>query len=131
MHFAVIAPERIQLDKPLTQVVPSPDPKVAINLFTFLAQRFTKSWTGLNCHIILDMQSPIKLVNSNGVTIDATFNLVSRATIMENSIRENDQSLIDSNNPVTPNTNAAAAAITNHVGGLISIIAVCGVLLIL
>jgi len=72
------APARIFLDKPLTQVRPSPDPAAANNLFTFLAQRFNTTWGadgGINCQGLLDMKSPIRVkTNKDGVAIDATPN---------------------------------------------------------
>ena len=69
-----IAPERIFLDKPMTQNAPSPAPMVANNLFTFLAQRFVATWgaDGLNCQGLLGKQSPIKLKMDDNITVGAT-----------------------------------------------------------
>lgn len=70
------APARIQLDKPITQRRPSPDPAAANSLFTFLAQRFVASFgaNGLNCTGLLKVANPIKVkTNGNGVAVAATF----------------------------------------------------------
>src|SRR5204862_5711613 len=44
-----LQPARLQLDRNLTMRAASPDPAAANNLFTFLAQRLSASFTNLNC----------------------------------------------------------------------------------
>ncbi len=69
-----IAPARLALDRPSTQVRPSPDPAVASNLFTFLAQRFVFTFEnqGLNCTGLLKVTDPVTFTFVNGVVVDAT-----------------------------------------------------------
>ena len=76
-NFLNQAPKRIQLDTPFTQNVASPNPAMANNLFTFMAQRFVTTWgaNGLNCQGLLKKASPIKLKMNNGVTISATIKI--------------------------------------------------------
>ncbi|HJP73863.1 MAG TPA: hypothetical protein VJ914_06325 [Pseudonocardiaceae bacterium] len=66
--------KRIQLDKALTSKAPSPDPAAGNNLFTFLAQRLSGSFTNLGCGRLLRTGNPVHLkTNAAGVTISATF----------------------------------------------------------
>ncbi len=51
----------------------SPDAAAANNLFTFLAQRLSQSFTTLNCGKLLNMANPVHLKLNNGITVDATF----------------------------------------------------------
>jgi hypothetical protein len=67
------APQRLQLDRNLTQQTRSPDAAAANNLFTFLAQRLSQSFTALNCGRLLNVANPVRLKLNNGVTVDATF----------------------------------------------------------
>ena len=67
------APQRLQLDRNLTQQMRSPDAAAANNLFTFLAQRLSQSFTTLNCGKLLNMANPVHLKLNNGITVDATF----------------------------------------------------------
>jgi hypothetical protein len=73
-NLSQIAPARLALDKPFTQARPSPDPAVASNLFTFLAQRFVFTFEnqGLNCTGLLKVTDPVTLTFANGVVVDAT-----------------------------------------------------------
>ncbi|HKT03206.1 MAG TPA: hypothetical protein VJT31_27070, partial [Rugosimonospora sp.] len=58
----------------------SPDPAAANNLFTFLAQRGSASFTNLNCQNF-GLKNPITLtVDGNGVVIAATFTAGGAAT---------------------------------------------------
>ncbi|GCE10253.1 hypothetical protein [Tengunoibacter tsumagoiensis] len=71
-----VAPTRIRNDKAFTQLMPSVDPAVANNLFTFLAQRFNATWgqDGLNCQNLIKQKSPIKVtMNKQGIAVNATF----------------------------------------------------------
>jgi hypothetical protein len=65
---------RLKLDEPLTIPQGTPDPAMANNLFTFLAQRFSATWTNLNCKDLLGKKSPINVkTNGDGVAVSATF----------------------------------------------------------
>jgi len=87
VNFGTVGPSRILSSKNFTLPRPSPDPAAANNLFTFLSQRFTNSWTGLNCNGILDIPSPITLVqDANGVTTDATIKTIGFRFIMEQTL---------------------------------------------
>ncbi len=67
---------RIQSDKALTSVAPSPDPAAGNNLFTFLAQRLSGSFTNLGCDKLLHVADPVHLkTNRAGVTVAATFTI--------------------------------------------------------
>lgn len=71
-----IAPARLELDRQWTSAASSLDPAVANSFFTFLAARldFTVGPSGLNCTGLLNVASPVKLIqDSNGVVVDATF----------------------------------------------------------
>ena len=72
-----IAPARLALDKPFTQVKPSADPAVASTLFAFLAQRFVFTFEnqGLNCTGLLKVSDPVTLTFANGVVVDATIHV--------------------------------------------------------
>ncbi len=85
-NLFAIAPQRILLDAPQTQIRPSPDPAVANSLFTFLAQRFVFTFeaNGLNCIKVLGQPDPVAVqLDGNGVAIAATINGV---TINNNTI---------------------------------------------
>jgi hypothetical protein len=56
--LAAVAPERLALDKPFTDAVPSPDPAAASTLFGFLVQRLTASWTNLGCQDLIHRGPP-------------------------------------------------------------------------
>ncbi|HEX6540361.1 MAG TPA: hypothetical protein VF040_01295, partial [Ktedonobacterales bacterium] len=78
-----IAPARIQMDKQWTVGAPTLDPGVANNLYTFLAARFdtTIGPDQLNCTGLLKQPSPVKLVQRNGVVVDATFTVTAPMTM--------------------------------------------------
>ena len=65
--------------RPYTTGRPSPDLNAAVDLFTFLAQRFEQTWSpnGLNCpSLVTGVNTPIVTSkDANGVAVDATFNL--------------------------------------------------------
>jgi hypothetical protein len=70
-----VAPARLLRDRAYFVTRPSPDPAVANNLFTFLAQRFVFTFgpQGLGCTKLLHTSDPVRLhVNHDGVTTDAT-----------------------------------------------------------
>jgi hypothetical protein len=55
-------------DRALTTAAPSPDPAAANNLFTFLSQRLTASFTNLNC----PQRPPMRIGRGpNGVAVQA------------------------------------------------------------
>jgi hypothetical protein len=67
---------RTQADKALTSAAPSPDTGAGTNLFTFLAQRLSGSFTNLGCDKLLRIRNPIHLTtNADGVTTAATFSI--------------------------------------------------------
>jgi len=68
-----LAPKCLQQDRRFTQRVGSPDPGAANNLFTFLAQRLSASFTNLGCDQLVKGGNPVNLKTRNGVAIDATF----------------------------------------------------------
>ena len=73
-NLYTLGPSRLQLDKPYTIAQPSLNPRMANNLFTFLAQRFdfTFGASGLGCEHLLNVTSPIHLRMNGGVTVSAT-----------------------------------------------------------
>jgi hypothetical protein len=71
-NLLAVAPQRLLLDQPFTQQAASPDPAMANNLFTFLAQRFVATYVNLNCQTFVHQQSPIIVKTANGAAIDAT-----------------------------------------------------------
>jgi hypothetical protein len=63
---------RTDVDRTLTAAVRSPDPAAASNLFTFLAQRLSGSFTELGCGRLLNARNPVVLTtNGNGVVVGA------------------------------------------------------------
>jgi len=63
---------RTDADRTLTATVRSPDPAAASNLFTFLAQRLSGSFTELGCARLLNARNPVVLtLNRNGVVVAA------------------------------------------------------------
>jgi hypothetical protein len=120
VHFAVVGASRISLDQGFTEFQPTADPALATNLFTFLAQRFFNSWTGLACNVILDIISPVQIVtDGNGVCTGATFNLVTDDQ-MALVIAETDQALINYNNV---SSTSGSTSIFSTVSVLLSFIA--------
>lgn len=71
--LVALQPQRLQQDRALTQRVTSPDTAAATNLFTFLAQRLSASFTNLGCQALLNVGNPVRLQQRNGVTVNATF----------------------------------------------------------
>jgi hypothetical protein len=69
-----VAPTRLELDKQWTSLASSLDPAVSNSFYTFLAVRldFTFGPSGLNCTGLLGVSSPVQLVQSNGIVVDAT-----------------------------------------------------------
>ena len=58
-NLAAVAPKRLALDRPFTDVAPSPDPAAASSLFGFLTQRLTTSWTNLGCADLVHQGAPV------------------------------------------------------------------------
>ncbi|TPX36428.1 hypothetical protein SeLEV6574_g08053 [Synchytrium endobioticum] len=74
-HMLAETAHSILEDKPYTQKFISPSNAVAVNLFTFLIQRFAAAFgQELNCTGLLNIDPPIVPVSQNGVTIDGVFN---------------------------------------------------------
>ncbi|HEY4458886.1 MAG TPA: hypothetical protein VGN81_31525 [Pseudonocardiaceae bacterium] len=75
-NMLTIGIKRTQADKALTSTAPSPDTGAGTNLFTFLAQRLSGSFTNLGCDKLLHIKNPIHLTtNADGVTTAATFSI--------------------------------------------------------
>ncbi|TPX33191.1 hypothetical protein SmJEL517_g03877 [Synchytrium microbalum] len=78
-NFLATGASSIKTDKPFTMGKPSPAPAVAIDLFTFLAQRFAISFGagGLNCIGLLNMTTPpiVPVMDGKGVTVNVTFKI--------------------------------------------------------
>ncbi|WP_205863014.1 hypothetical protein [Planosporangium thailandense] len=68
-----IQQKRLQADRGLFSRVTSPDPAAANNLFSFLANRLDTSFANLGCRNLLRMNSPVTLIQRNGVVVDALF----------------------------------------------------------
>ena len=56
-NIATDAPARLQLDRHFTEAAASPDPAAA-NLFDFLTQRLTATWTNLGCQNLTPRAAP-------------------------------------------------------------------------
>jgi hypothetical protein len=58
-NLATVASARLQLDQPWTSAAASPDPAAGANLFDFLTQRLTASWTELDCKALTKLRAPV------------------------------------------------------------------------
>ncbi len=76
-HYTNIHLPRLQKNRNLFLVEPSPDQAVATNLFGFLANRFLGSFLGLNCGVLLDIATPVTLVLDGVLVKDAVLSIVS------------------------------------------------------
>ena len=56
-NIATIAPARLQFGRRFTEAAASPDPAAA-NLFDFLTQRLTATWTNLGCQDLTHQGPP-------------------------------------------------------------------------
>lgn len=72
-HFTEVQLKRLQANKGLFINQPSPDPAISTHMFGFLANRFSGSYNGLNCPVLLDTPNPVTLVMINNLVADATF----------------------------------------------------------
>ncbi|HEY3605930.1 MAG TPA: hypothetical protein VGL06_00425 [Pseudonocardiaceae bacterium] len=73
-NLVTIGQQRTQLDKNLTLNGASPSAAMATNLFTFLANRLSQSFTNLGCMNLLHMNNPVTVtLNGAGVATAATF----------------------------------------------------------
>jgi len=61
----------LNIDKPQFTAFASPQP-IALNLFTFMAQRLDASYTTLGCAALLGQPSPVHLTIVGGVVTAAT-----------------------------------------------------------
>ena len=75
-HYTNIQLPRLQKNKDLFIVQPSPDAAIATNLFGFLMNRFSTSFLGLACNVLLDLPNPVNLVMNNGLVVDAMITTV-------------------------------------------------------
>ena len=75
-HYTNIHLPRLQKNRNLFLVEPSPDPAVATNLFGFLSNRFLGSFLGLNCGVLLDIATPVTLVLDGVLAKDAVLSIV-------------------------------------------------------
>jgi hypothetical protein len=72
-----VAPAKMLLDMTKFMGRTSPVPAAAIDLFTFMAQRFVASYQILNCASLIHQDVPITLtVDGNGVTTLAAINMM-------------------------------------------------------
>ncbi|TPX40466.1 hypothetical protein SeMB42_g05984 [Synchytrium endobioticum] len=77
LNYNQVGAPSIKNDMAFTKGKPSPAADTAVDLFTFLCQRFSTSFSanGLNCVGLLNVTSPVTAVmNAQGITTDCTFN---------------------------------------------------------
>jgi len=73
-NLVTVGQQRTQLDKNLTMNGASPSAAMATNLFTFLANRLSQSFTNLGCMNLLHMNNPVTVtLDGNGVATAAMF----------------------------------------------------------
>ena len=70
-HMTNIQLPRLQKNKQLFIVQPSPDMAISPNLYGFLMNRFSGSYNGINCPALLDVPNPVNLVMVNNLVTDA------------------------------------------------------------
>ena len=80
-HYTNIHLPRLQKNKQNFIIQPSPDPTISNNLYGFLLNRFSGSYLGLNCHILLDIPNPITLIMNNNIITDGTISLIPQIEI--------------------------------------------------
>ena len=75
-HYTNINLPRLLKNKEnfITQL--SPDQAVSTNLYGFLLNRFSTSYNGLTCNILLDIPNPITLITNNNIVTDGTIGFV-------------------------------------------------------
>ncbi len=73
MHFTEAQVVRLQKNKGLFINQPSPDAAISPHMFGFLANRFSGSYNGLNCPVLLDLPNPVTLIMTNNLVTDAVF----------------------------------------------------------
>ena len=72
-HFVQAQIPRLQKNKDLFINQPSPDAAISPHMFGFLANRFSGSYNGLNCQVLLDLPNPVTLIMTNQLVTDAVF----------------------------------------------------------
>lgn len=72
-HFLEGQMARLPLNKDLFINQPSPDAAISPHMFGFLANRFSGSYNGLNCPVLLDIPNPVTLIMTNNLVTDAVF----------------------------------------------------------
>ena len=75
-HMTNIQLPRLQKNKELFIIQPSPDVAISNNLYGFLMNRFFASYTGLNCQALLDIPNPVTLIMANNLVTDAIVTFV-------------------------------------------------------
>ena len=85
-HYTNIQLPRLLKNKQNFIIQPSPDTAISNNLYGFLLNRFSGSYIGLNCNILLDIPNPITLNTNNGIVTDGTISLV--PPIQTNSLND-------------------------------------------
>jgi hypothetical protein len=75
-HYTNINLPRLLKNKENFIIQPSPDQAISTNLYGFLLNRFSTSYTGLNCNILLDTPNPITLIMNNNLVTDGTIAFV-------------------------------------------------------
>ncbi len=70
-HMTNIQLPRLQKNKELFIVEPSPDAAISNHLYGFLMNRFFGSYNGLNCQTLLDIPNPVNLIMANNLVTDA------------------------------------------------------------
>jgi hypothetical protein len=73
IHFVEAQIPRLQKNKDLFINQLSPDPAISPHMFGFLANRFSASYNGLNCPVLLDVPNPVTLIMTNQLVTDAVF----------------------------------------------------------
>jgi hypothetical protein len=80
-HYTNIQLPRLQKNKQNFIIQPSPDIAISNNLYGFLLNRFSGSYLGLNCHILLDIPNPVTLIINNNIVTDGTISLITQIEI--------------------------------------------------
>ncbi len=75
MNFLQVGLPRLAKDKQLTLNAKTPDAQMATNLFTFLANRYSTTYTMLTCKQLLGVKNPVTVQMQNNVATSAQINL--------------------------------------------------------
>jgi hypothetical protein len=102
-NIARTAPARLALDRQFTEPAPSPDPGSA-NLFEFLSQRLTATWTNLGCDGLTGQASPVV-----GGAALAGPNASTTPTTTSTSAPPTETAVVSSTTTTTPTATGSAA----------------------